>query len=311
MDKVKEYYNSEYVSQSALKLLIGRPLDFVERPVVDSDSVLLGSFVDKLLTDDNPRYSVCRSIAPPKVKQIFNFMFDNEDIRFKELRDIENYILDACKVFNFFPYYKDPTRVGKVREHEHYWRAMQEANGRLVLSEEMYNTGIRVAESIRQTKYFADLKDHCTYQYPVFFEIEGEKCKALIDVLYFNDDDKHITVADIKTTSSSLKDFDNSINKYRYDIQAAFYVDAVRDKFKDYSVSFEFIVQNTNDVFNPLCIEVDEAFLDRGRNGAFGYKGYLQLLDDLKWYREHGFQNHRDLSTVGKITCTNGKIHFL
>lgn len=311
MDKVKEYYNSEYISQSSLKLLIGRPLDFIERPVVESDSLLLGSFVDKLLTDEKPEYSVCRAIAPPKVKQVFNFLFDNEDIRFKELRDIEDYIRDACNLLNFYPYYKVTTRIAKVREHEHYWKAMQEANGRLVLTQEMYEKGLRIAETIRQTKYFRELKDRCTYQYPIFFEVSGEKCKGLIDIIHFDDDNKHITVADIKTTSTSLKDFDSSVNKYRYDIQAAFYVDGVRMQFKDYSVSFEFVVQNVNDIFNPLCVAVDEQFLERGRNGAFGYKGYNQLIDDLKWYRENGFENHRDLSTVGKLTCTNGKIHFL
>ena len=63
--------------------------------------------------------------------------------------------------------------------------------------------------------------------------------KARID--YFINRDI-ITIVDLKTTqSASLKSFKSDIIKYGYDIQAAFYIDVVRNKFPGKAVDFLWI----------------------------------------------------------------------
>lgn len=309
MKDIKDYYLDGAISQSSLKLLIERPLDFVERPVIDSDSLILGSFVDMLLTQEKPEYSVCRKIPNGGVKKVLSYLFANEDLRYKDLVDIEKSIVDACDVLNVYTHYKPMTRVDKVRDYEDYWKAMQSCNGGIILNPELYAKGFKIAETLRGLEYFNELKSKCLFQYAISFVVDEVKCKALLDIVYFDEDNKKITVIDIKTTSGSLKDFDSSVVKFRYDIQAAFYVDGMKHKFPDYDINFKFIVQNVDDVYDPLIIDVDESFLSRGREGQGYVKGYLQLIDDLKWYREHGFENHRDIKR--KMTCTNGRVHFV
>lgn len=259
-----------------------------------------------LLTEEKPNFKVCDNIPTGKTKQILNMLYSVEENRYKDLKYLENEIVRCADVLKFYERYKTSTRCAKVIEYSSYWEAMNECNGGLVLPADIYEKGLRVADSLRSCKYFNELKDDCIFQKPFFFEINGVECKALPDILYINENTKTIYVIDIKTTSEPLYNFARAIDKYRYDIQAAFYVDAVAREFPDYIVTFQFLVQNTEDIFKPLLLTCDNGLFDRGRVGCGGKKGYYNLIDDYLWYKENGFENHRSLEDIHCVTADDG-----
>lgn len=270
-------------------------MDFIERPVLDNEGILLGLFVDALLTEEKPDYKVCDNIPTGKIKSLLDALFADENNRYKKLLDLEKEILKLCYNFGIYPSYKDVTRVAKVLEYSSYWEALNQCAGGLVIDSDVYERGLKIAESFNIFPYFNDKKQDCIFQRAYLFEVSGVKCKALPDIIHIDNEREVINVIDIKTTSEPLMSFHKTIEKYRYDIQAAFYVDAVRTQFKTFEICFSFLVQNTKDIFKPKQFHMSAPVIDTGKYGNPRKKGYLELIEDYKWYLENGFEEHRDL----------------
>ena len=95
---------------------------------------------------------------------------------------------------------------------------------------------------------------------------KGIKCKGKLDLKSFD------FIADIKTTAEfgGLDKFKYDCKKYHYDMQAAFYSDAVGlDQFK-------FIVIGKNFPYNVGIFDVSPEFLESGRQK---YKYTLEMYD--------------------------------
>ena len=100
-----------------------------------------------------------------------------------------------------------------------------------------------ITESLRTnpvTKSFFDRETYSKledidvyYQLPIYFEYRGIACKALLDMLFvFKDiDGKVLSVllVDLKTMAGLTINFGiTSFKSFRYDIQAAWYTEALR-----------------------------------------------------------------------------------
>lgn len=176
------------------------------------------------------------------------------------------------------------------------------------------------------------------YQVPFYFEVElqGEKiqCKALLDFVILNYTQKKLIPGDFKTTAFNTIDFANNIKNRRYDLQAAFYVDAVVTgytpiqeimDFKNnahYKIeTFKFVVESSKNS-NPLLIETDIELYSAGKYGVFGNKpnywstdsegntiklnnfsnvkvinkGYIELLSDFVYYSRNGFEQDKRIT---------------
>jgi hypothetical protein len=70
--------------------------------------------------------------------------------------------------------------------------------------------------------------------------------------------------------------------KYRYDIQAAFYCDALGFDPKE----FRFIAVETNHPFSIEVYGLSDEMIELGRNGNAYKMGYKQALDNWKFYKE-------------------------
>lgn len=75
----------------------------------------------------------------------------------------------------------------------------------------------------------------------------------------------------------------------------------------DYKIeNFCFIVASTTEDQPPVMFQCTDKLLEEGKHGreevvieGIKYnrvKGYLDLIDDYKWYVDNGFHQHRDLS---------------
>lgn len=73
---------------------------------------------------------------------------------------------------------------------------------------------------------------HINWEYPKSYHEQIIKCKSLLDRVYIDHDLKIIKLIDIKTTSS-IKDFKSSVDKYDYYRQMAYYWVALTWYFKN------------------------------------------------------------------------------
>jgi hypothetical protein len=125
--------------------------------------------------------------------------------------------------------------VTKIRkEGATYWEELKTAVGKQILSEEESTCISNVIESFRDhpftADYFVDGEGiDVVYQLPIPFDItdphysEVLRCKALLDLVRINHNDKTIMPLDIKTLSGYILDFGQQVKSYRYDFQGAFY----------------------------------------------------------------------------------------
>jgi hypothetical protein len=90
----------------------------------------------------------------------------------------------------------------------------------------------------------------------------------------------------------------HSVFKYRYDIQAAFYTDALKSAYPEYTIlPFKFIVSDKYCYNPPLVYTCTEKDLEVGRTGmelASGtrIKGYQDVMENLIWHQQSGIWDY-------------------
>lgn len=91
-----------------------------------------------------------------------------------------------------------------------------------------------------------------------------------------------------------INTFPVSFLKWRYDLQAAFYSEALRQQYPGYKVmNFKFIVISSLQLKKPLIYKCTDTDLLVGKHGGMNtfnnrkIKGYEQLMDDYVWHSEN------------------------
>ena len=341
---VEEYYTNPAISQSKLKLLLGpNPNIFntIQEPELyfeEKKHFLIGDAVDIQLTrsmeEFNQKFHISNLQNKPSdtIKSIINQVYDHvREIYGREIQTIDRYadaILDACNDHNYQSRWIDNTRISKVVEAWEYWEDLKSAEGKTVLSSEENDLISQIVMSIRTnpttSKYFETSKDvEILDQLAIYFSYCDIDCKALLDRVIVDHKNKTIQPIDFKTMGDQTIYFPKSLRQRRYDIQAAFYMQALfqwciqQDKYLDYKIlNFKFIVESTVNPGNPLVFTCSSELLDIGKNGRQPYKlcdkpyisseyitymkfdeikGFHQLIEDYKWYMENEFEKNRKI----------------
>ena len=275
------------------------------------------------------------------IKSIVNQVYDHVKEVYDIVGNIQEYgpaILDSCNDHNYQSRWIDNTRIAKIVEAWEYWEDLKQAEGKQILSEEENNLISAIVMSLKTNpipaKYFEVSKDiEVIYQLAIFFPYGGIDCKGLLDMVIIDHHNKTIQPIDIKTMGDQTIYFPKSLRQRRYDIQAAFYTEGLeyfkeRDepKWKDYKIlPFKFIVESTVKPGNPLVFTCDDTLLKIGKYGREAFrlkgvsetklvdmfygktdeiKGFNQLIEDYKWYTEHGFDKSR------KVEETQGEFEI-
>ena len=327
------YYDNKRISQSQLKLLLFNPKLFLEeeQPELyfeEKRHFVIGGAVDTLLTQPetfNDKYYVSSVEKKPSdvVKSIIHQVYDSlskEDL--KNSIEFEEYtveILQSCIEHDYCPTFKNGTRVNKILEFKDYWNELIDSENKIMLSLEESDVITRIVKNISESplaKYFKPNETpngvDIQFQLPILFEIDSIGCKALLDIVVIDHKAKIITPIDLKTMSGNIIDFPKSVKLRGYQIQAAWYTEALRQMCKNIAMAnykidnFCFIVASTTEDQPPVLFECSDKLLKEGKFGREEVtiegikfnrvKGYLDLIDDYKWYIEHGFHQHRDLS---------------
>lgn len=266
---------------------------------------------------------------------------------------IKGTIQQSIEEIGWQPNWKIETRIEKITGNplcQEYFEDLKKSIGKTILSQAQVEQIDAVVDSLRKsetTKKFFDRKALLEnenvivlYQVPVYFKIDAIECKALPDIailfldkVEFENEDgtkviqktlKAVQVLDLKTIGKDNLEFFDSVMSYRYEIQAAWYVEAVQrvnEKFwndlglvlsKDTPIAilpFGFIVESVTTPGRPLLYFVDEALLLQGKEGTQdiyyqdrlvkkGKRGFLSLMAELKYYQDNEFTE--DIILQGK-----------
>lgn len=195
---------------------------------------------------------------------------------------IHTLILEPSLVEREFAIFDGARRSGKA------WDGFQRDNkGKIILLRSDAEMAKILIENYSSCKAATDLISKGRPEVSFFSELNGVKVKVRTDWLR---DDGHI--ADIKTTSGGLTDFEiaQTIKKYGYHISAAMYLEVVAH-FTKKPGKFYFVFLSKKDG-KTRCFEASEQMIKKGRE--YLYQG----LENIKgFYSSDSFTDYKTTIT--------------
>lgn len=190
-----------------------------------------------------------------------------------------------------------------------YYKQLQHSKDKVLLTNEQYQKVLKIYNSLVSNKYtspflfptFGENKLRIP-QLEIYWKYQTTHklvdCKSKIDLLLIDFDNKTIKVIDLKTTGYHTSAFRKSFLQFRYDLQASFYLDAVKQwlrttDYKDFVIEgFYFVVESTKYIGTPLIYKCTEKDIYCGKYGGLAkdgreYDGYDQLINELTWHIDH------------------------
>ncbi len=361
--EVDFYYESDALNQSTLKDL-GQGFEsfMAKQEKKETEGIpsyfAIGSAVDTILTgadgEFEKQFYVSELINKPSDTEIeiVKLVFDDvyQDNMEASLSDLRGSILDAVNQVGWQSRWKDETRIDKIITNgSEYYEDLKCAFGKTILSSEQKSLIDSVVKSLKEnerTKKYFDRDKYSKsnivdiyYQLPIYFEYKGLQCKALLDMLTIIKDDKGSIISvhpiDLKTMSGNTIDFLSNLKRLRYDIQAAWYTEALSSESSSFKLSseivpdiiqnFEFVVESTTNPGTPLVFTLSDELMSIGKYGrkpiniqdvgnlfdqegyrdipvVYPIKGFDKLVDDYKYYEEQGWKENK------LITKSKGKL---
>lgn len=343
--EIDAYFASSDVNQSKLKDLeygfdnyMGKQAKRnkeLEEGSPEKEHFLIGNMVDCILTGEEGQFEKKYYISEMEKKpsetemKIVDIVFDelqrNEVEKDTELSDCYDMIAMAIEEVGWQPTWKEPTKVAKIIDKcQVYFDELQLATGKTIVSKTQSNKCDAIVMSLktnpRTARYFdREMQENTDnvdfyYQLPIYFKIDNQHCKALMDMVVVTKDPQgnitSVIPVDLKTMSGYTLNFIDKIRSLRYDIQAAWYVEALAKKFKvkrEIIRDFKFIVESSTNPGSPLLFEINNETLTHGEFGTpdatfvcvntgkemtfRGKKGFRDLLFDYNYYEEQGWKN--------------------
>lgn len=335
--EVNRYYDSDCLNQSTLKELQHGVDKFLatlkkrEEETEEKSYFIIGGAVDLILTGEEgifeEFYHISSLLNKPSdtemsiIKLTFDLIVNNitsnpEEIGF--ISDYPNIISEAINQIGWQPKWKEETKINKIIDLGYeYFEDLKKACGKTVISvlqkEIIDNIVKSLRENPRTSKYFdrnslsQETSVDIYYQLPLYFKVEGIDCKALLDFLIVLKNEEGVVTTlmpfDLKTMSGYTIEFPNSVRTRRYDIQAAFYRDALTnpttifpENFPNFDRNivnvkpFTFIVESSNNPGKPLLFKVSEELDAIAKYGKVNHegrkvvKGYLDLIEEYKYH---------------------------
>ena len=275
--KEEEFYNKEFnFSYSSINKMLFSPKlfykDYIlkERELKTDKHLIEGKLLHLMLLQPeklHDEFSIVPSKIPSdNVRKVLN---DLKNYGKKSLEDLEPEIMTTLKNHNLYQSFKDDSkRLSKIQtpENEEYFKFLLES-GKDIIDNDMLAKATERVELLKQNKDVASLMEEQVTDFemdPV--EIYNEKyleCKlndykfglqGYIDRYIIDHDSKEITIVDLKTTAKGLEKFAETVDYYKYWMQAVIYSVLViknsEDKVQDYKINFKFaVIDNYDQVY--------------------------------------------------------------
>lgn len=275
LKELEEYSKSDAINQSLLKdVLSGKTVR--EKHTVYT---VLGSLADCLLTTPelfDELYFVSIAGRPTgHIKEIIDYLILNFGDVAEDLGELSDEIMEAKEMLDLLNNVKEKdTLLKKVLPFYDYYREEVVKGNKVVVTEEEHMEAENLVMQMRThpvtAHVFANTEpnEESKFQIPIYFELEGLRCKGLLDILWKNHKDKLVRNRDVKITSSSLRSFLYNARKYRYDFQAAFYNEGLRQLFPDYEVLPPQLIVYSTSSRKPAIFELTPEDLEIGKEGC-------------------------------------------
>jgi len=223
-EEVQEYYGSDALGQSKLKLLLGDLGSFHKEFDSSAEHFMIGSAVDCILTNSleafNEEYYISEVDKLPSETVIEILKLVYEDVLqdyaehlevitgqdnplpvtsfhefVGELGNWGAYILDACEKTGWQPRWGADAKLKNIVEPSSaYFLDLCLGFGKTVISQTQNNTIKSIVHSLQSNPrtasffdrdFYEDMPDLTVYyQFPIYFEYRGVNCKALLDMVF-------------------------------------------------------------------------------------------------------------------------------
>lgn len=269
--KEEEFYTKDFsFSYSSLNRLLFSPSlfykDYIlkDREVKTDKYLVEGKLVHCLVFEPdevNNKFSVVPGKSPSdSIRKVLKDMSFRTDA--KKLFDVPSeVVLDSLKEINLYQSLKtDEQRIVKIikDEFEPYWKFLLNTNVD-VIDQDTLAKCTEYAEIIKSNEDVMSLFSKAATDFDLDpIQTYAEKplscnlidrpfgLKGIIDFYKVDADEKLVTICDLKTTSKSISDFRETIDFYKYWLQAAIYCKLVYENLdeseKDYSIIYKFAV---------------------------------------------------------------------
>lgn len=267
--EVQRFYSEKfYFSYSGLNKLLFSPRVFYKHYILEqreekTDTHLIeGSLLHCLLLEpdefDNKFILLPGKIPTDSNKVLIENIFYNsysaQEDSTLELIDFEDEILAGLVAANLYQSLKtDTQRLEKilVENNIEYFEFLKKRQSRSVIDQQMLDRVNESVEYIKANKICMELmqlgKENSQSELPLNMEMEQYPfgLKGIVDNIVVDKESNTVFINDLKTSGKSIQHFPESIDYYRYDLQAAIYYLLVRNnivKGRDYKIKFTFIV---------------------------------------------------------------------
>lgn len=345
-NRVTDYFSNPRLNCSSLKLIGKNPKWFryrEENPDAEDDEKRhnrIGSAIDCILTTPeqfNEEFAVSYKERPGGNMGIFIdalplCLDDESDVEeYREAYDKAGYKLSIETVIK---------QLWALEKYRDYYLSRKNAKGKTIVSYDEYEEVLHCKEYLLGNpytrRYFLNTNknEKLYHQVPIYFDImlkdlvtsdsdfysEDMECKALLDGILINHEEKYLQPFDLKTTGRSVLGFRNAYVYFGYYLQAAFYDLAVRkslyknsegklvaawfgvlDQLQDYDLTtyeirpMQFVVsEKKTSMSNPArifqCSESDilAGVLGGEYNGEY-YPGFVELIEAYLYHKNTNY----------------------
>jgi hypothetical protein len=337
-EDIQTYFDSPNVSQSELKMYLGTHEEILYRMekktepkrilfIDEAQHNLIGTAVDVKLTGTETMFDelfyISTSEKPSElvtsiIKNAIKIARENNK-SFTSLDDLQNELITSCNNHNYQPKWKDETKINYILKYSDYFNELIINDSKYIISIEDLNLVDTLVDKF--THYYSSIFNRLMindnsdvevyYQKPIYVYMNGQNCKALIDVLIHDKINDKFTIIDIKTTGDLTSNFVNSYYKFGYNYQIAFYKEAVSRVFNTKKINCEFLVgskityyidsfhvdnESIKNTFTGLnerhSIDIDNLTgeIISGKTKK-EYEGISTLIDKYSFYKDFGFNS--------------------
>ena len=275
--KEEEFYAKDFsFSYSSLNKLLFSPklfyIDYIlkERELKTDKHLIEGKLLHLMLLQPeklHEEFSIVPSKIPSdNVRKVLN---DLKQYNNPNMSELDDEILKALEYHNLYQSFKDDAkRLGKIQtsENAEYFQFLLES-GKDIIDNDMLTKATERVEMLKANKSVMSLMEHAVTDFEMDpIEVYNEKyltcdllnykfgLKGYVDRYIIDHESKEITIVDLKTTSKGLEKFAETVDYYKYWMQAVVYSILViknsEDKVQDYKINFKFaVIDNYDQVY--------------------------------------------------------------
>lgn len=298
----QEYRKLPYPSYSLLSDLEKEGPFSISKPRVDislEDPIIVGSLVDKLLTDSKNLGKVYTidKIPQEKARDVINTIIE-ECIGFPVPLDVFHadnvkHIMEICDRYEYFK--QKDTRIKYLKEFKTFidvYMAPRPENS-IIITTYLRDQAYRVVNAIKKT-FPSFSEKNGLGQVKLLGTVNGLELKVMFDMILVNHKQKVLYPFDLKTGVWLYEEFPKgNFVKFNYYLQGALYKEVLLQNlqgtpFEGYSVApFRFLYCSRDSPL-PMVFKMTEATHDKALNGFYSggkwKKGLFALIEEYKFY---------------------------